>query len=258
MNFSVRRYKQIIIRNAKNFFDRFFWRQHPETALRYIPVVNVLNKLKLQNAKILEVGSGSLGITPYLKRAIDGLDVDFTGPQTPLVNKIKGTADEIPFRKNSYDVVISVDVLEHLKKEAREKAITELLRVAKKLAIIVVPTGELSEKQDRNLFEYWKRIFKEPNQFLEEHVKNGLPRVDEILVQIDKSSQRLKKSTKITSSPLLNLLVRNILMRTWISKNKLIYYLYLKGYLLLLPALVFANFGNCYRRIFVIELASRV
>ena len=265
MNFSVTKYKSITIKKARNFFenfvknfyDKFFWRQHPETALRYLPVVNILNKLKFQDAKILEIGSGSLGITPYLKREIDGLDVDFTGPQTQLVNKIKGTADKIPFRKNSYDVVVSVDVLEHLQKETREKAITELLRVAKKLVIIVTPIGELSEKQDHELFAYWKKIFKEPNKFLEEHIKNGLPRVDEILVQIDKSSQRLKKSAKITSSPLLNLLVRNILMRTWISKNKLMYYLYMKGYLLFLPALIFANFGNCYRRIFVIKLANQ-
>ena len=257
MNFSVTKYKVLLEKNIRDFFDRFFHLQHPETALRYLPVVEVLKKHKLDKSKILEVGSGSLGITPYLKRAIDGLDVDFTGPQTTLVNKIKGTADKILSRKNSYDVVIAVDVLEHLQKEFREKAITEFIRVAKKLAIIVVPVGELSEKQDKEFHQHWEKIFKTPNQFLEEHVKNGLPKVDEILVQIDKSSQKIGKSAKVTSSSLLNLKVRNILMRTWISKNKFMYYLYLKGYLLLLPVLKFANFGNCYRRIFVIEFSNQ-
>ena len=257
MNFSVSKSKVILEKKIRSFFERFFYRQHPETALRYIPVVKVLKKLKLDRSKILEVGSGSLGITPYLKREIDGLDVNFSGPQSQLVNKIKGTADKIPFRKNSYDVVISVDVLEHLPKEAREKAVTEHLRVAKKLAIIVVPIGELSEKQDEELHKRWGKIFKEPNQFLEEHVQHGLPRIDEILVQIDKSSGKIGKSAKVTSSPLLNLKIRNILMKTWISKNKYLYYLYLKGYLLLLPVLKFANFGQCYRRIFVIELDNQ-
>ncbi|MBI2327781.1 class I SAM-dependent methyltransferase [Candidatus Curtissbacteria bacterium] len=238
-------------------FAKYFWRQHPETALRYLPVVRELKKAHLEDSKILEVGSGSLGITPYLKRKIDGLDIDFSGPPSPLINKIKGEADNLPFRKNSYEVVVSVDVIEHLEKNRREKAIFETLRVVKKLALIVLPVGENSEKQDRKLHFYWQKIFKEKNQYLLEHVENGLPKINEILVLIDKSLRKLGKIGKVSSSPILNLQVRNILMRTWITKNKFIYYLYLKGYLLLIPFLKFANFGNCYRRIFIIELANR-
>ena len=240
---------------ARVFFERFFWRQHPEAALRYFPVVSEIKKRKLEKAKILEVGSGSLGIIPYLKTSIDGLDVDFSGPKTSLLNKIKGSADNLPFRKNSYHVVISVDVLEHLPKEIREKAIYEMLRVAKKLAVIVIPTGELSEEQDHQLQAHWQKIFNTRNQFLDEHVKFGLPPRDTILVAIDKSQRKLGKTTKVKSFPNLNLQVRNILMRTWISKNRLSYYLYMKGFLLLLPVLRLANFGNCYRTVFVIELA---
>lgn len=246
-----------IKKHLKQFFDHYFWRQHPEAALRYYPVVSEIKKHKLTKAKILEVGPGSLGIVPYVKTSIDGVDVDFTGPKTPLLTRIKGTADSLPFRKNSYDVVISVDVLEHLPKEQREKSIHEMLRVAKKLAVIVVPTGELSEAQDRRLQAHWRKTFNYPNQFLDEHVKNGLPTTDIILVAIDKSKRLLGKTAKVRSFPNLNLEVRNILMRTWISKNRLIYYLYMKGYLLLLPILKFANFGNCYRTVFVIELAHQ-
>ncbi len=241
---------------AKNFFDKFFWRQHPEAALRYAPVVEEIKRLKLADSKILEVGSGSLGITPYLKRQVDGVDVDFTGPQSEFINKIKGSATQLPQRKNSYDVVISVDTLEHIEKKDREKAIFEMLRVAKKLAIIVVPTGKLSENQDKAFNDHWKNIFKDENQFLKEHVQNGLPTTEEILMTLDKSKRTLVKNAKIKSYPNLNLKVRSILMRTWITKNHLMYYLYLKGYLLLLPLLKLANFGNCYRRIFVIEFTS--
>src|SRR3989344_3812672 len=142
----MRLYVQNLI---KSFFDRFFYRQHPETALRYLPVVSIIKKAKLEDAKILEIGSGSLGIIPYLKRPIDGVDVDFSGPQTKLLNKIRGSAEKLPFRRNSYEVVIAVDVLEHLEKGQRAIAIYEMLRVAKRLAIIVVPVGKPSEQQDR-------------------------------------------------------------------------------------------------------------
>ena len=240
----------------KKFFDNFYYQQHPEAALRYLPVVSVIKKTQLSGVKILEVGSGSLGITPYLKKPIDGLDIDFSGPKSRFLNKIKGQADNLPFRKNSYDVVISVDVIEHIEESKREETVYEVLRVAQKLAVIVAPIGKLSEEQDRELNLYYRKIFNEKNQFLEEHVKNGLPTSDQIFIYIDKSLRKLEKKAKITSRPLLNLFIRNILMRTWISKNKFIYYLYLKGLLLLLPILKLANFGNCYRRIFVIEFAS--
>ncbi len=247
--------KRFFVNFVKKFFSKYYKNMHPETALRYVPVVQKLKDLKLTDSKILEIGSGSLGITPYLKKPIDGIDIDFSGPQTPLINKIKAAGIVLPFHKNSYDVVIAIDVLEHIEPLLRAKAISEWLKVAKKLVIIVVPIGQFSEKQDRELDLYWQKVFKDQNLFLTEHVKNGLPQAEEILVDIDKLARQLGKKAKVNSRPLLNLGVRKLLMKTWISKNKYKYYLYLKGYLLLLPLLKYANFGKCYRRIFVVELA---
>ncbi len=240
----------------RNFFNKFFWKQHPEAALRYLPIVSQIKKAKLADSKILEIGSGSLGVIPYLKRQIDAIDVDFTGPQTDLLNKFKGNAYDLPFRKNAYDVTISADVLEHIEPHLREKAVCEMIRVTKQLAIIVVPSGEASQEQDKNFQKRWNRIFKEKNQFLEEHVKYGLPTTEEILVYIDRSLRKLGKKATTKSFTNLNLIVRNILMTTWITKNKFKYYLYLKGFLLLVPILRFCNFGKTYRRVFVIEFGS--
>ena len=237
----------------RQFFNKYFWRQHPETALRYLPVVSEIKRANLTDSKILEIGSGSLGIIPFLKKPIVGADVDFSGPNTNLLKKIKANADDLPFKKNAFDTSVSVDVLEHLSQERREKAIFEMLRVTKKLAIIVVPEGEDSEKQDRQLQQLHNKVFSKTNQFLDQHVNFGLPRKEQILVAIDKSARKLGKKTKIQSHQILNLGVRNILMRTWITRSKLLYYLYLKGFLLLVPILRYCNFGKCYRRVFVIE-----
>ena len=240
-------------KTAKAFFDKYFWRQHPEAALRYSPVVAAIYNAHLEESKILEVGSGSLGITPYFKREIDGVDIDFSGPKSPFLKQIKATAMRMPFKKNSYDVVISVDTLEHIKKEDREEAIFEIVKIAKRMAVIVVPVGALSEEQDMRLANRWSQIFKNRNQFLEEHVENGLPKTDEILTSIDQSLRKLSKTGKITSSPNLNLYIRSILMKSWISKSKFLYAFYMKGFLLLLPLLKLANFGACYRRVIVLE-----
>lgn len=239
------------------FFNKFYKNQHPEAALRYLPIISVLKNRKMLDSKILEVGSGSLGITPYLNKSLDAIDVDFSGPQTPLLNKISGTADNLPFRKNSYDVLICADTLEHLEKNQREKAIEEMMRVAKKLIIIVVPTGDLSQEQDKKLDAYYQKIFSKKNNFLSQHVENGLPSTNEILVIFDRLSRKLNKKTKITSKPLLNLKIREILMKTWITKNRYTYYLYLKGYLIFMPFLALMNWGNCYRKLFVVEFTPQ-
>lgn len=238
--------------------DHFFLGQHPEAALRYYPVVDEIKKRQLENSKILEIGPGSLGIVPYLKKNIDGIDIDFSGPETRSLRKIKGSAQKLPFKDSSYDVTISVDVLEHLDPKIRKQAILEQLRTTKKLALVVVPCGRASELQDRRLRAKWNQLFKEKNRFFEEHIRYDLPQKKEILTLIREALNLLKKEAEIKSYPNLNIQIRNILMRTWITKNKFLYYLYLKGYLLLVPLLKFCNFGKTYRQVFVIEFPDPV
>lgn len=244
-------------KNIRTFFNKYFYRQHPEAALRYLPVVSEIKKAKLEDSKILEIGSGSLGITPYFNKKIEGVDIEFSGPQTDQLVKIEGSAVNLQFRKNSQDVTISVDLIEHIPAAMREKAIFDMLKITKKLVIVVVPVGEESEKQDKELQAHWKKIFKDPNQFLDEHVQNGLPKTDEILVYIDRSLRKLGKNAKTTSYPNLNLKIRKLLMLSWITKNKFLYYFYLKGLLLFVPILRNANFGKTYRRVFVIEFTPK-
>src|SRR5579872_4058946 len=157
----------------KKIFNHFFWAQHPEAAIRYAPIIAEIKKRHLENSKILEIGPGSTGIIPYLKKPIDGVDIDFSGPQTELLHKIKATGVELKFPKNSYDVVLSADVMEHLRDKERAKSISEMIRVAKKLVLIAAPVGGLSEKQDKLLKARWEKFFKEKNLFLTEHIQNG-------------------------------------------------------------------------------------
>ena len=53
----------------------------------------------------------------------------------------KGSAYELPYKDNSFDLVICTEVLEHLKEPA--KALKEILRVSKKYLIISVPNEPL-------------------------------------------------------------------------------------------------------------------
>jgi len=85
-----------------------------------------LNRLKKQG-----IGKKLEGIE-YLQAAID------LGKKTyPDIKITKGTIYELPYKDNSFDLVLCTEVLEHL--EDPQKALKELVRVSNKYLVISVP-----------------------------------------------------------------------------------------------------------------------
>lgn len=119
------------LQKAKHvFFNDWYPNWSPDIALRYLPIIDDLKKQS--EGTILDVGSGSLGITPYLKKIITGVDITFSPPYSKLLKRVKGTATKLPFKNESFDYVLCVDTLEHVPTKFRPQVIRELLRVAKK------------------------------------------------------------------------------------------------------------------------------
>lgn len=231
-----------------------FYRQHPETAVRYSPIVKLLKKQRLLKSKILEIGSGSYGIAPYLKLKIDGVDTNFEEPEYELLNQIKGSAVNLPFRNNSYDVAILSDVLEHLPEKLRQGVIKEAIRVSKRLVIISGPCGQKAFEQDKKLAEYSKKKLGKMHHFFEEHLMYGLPEVKDI----ERYSRGVNKvkSLKVYGN-FFNLKAREWLMKYFITNSKLGFYFYLKGLMITVPILTKLNYGDCYRTIVYMTLSKK-
>ncbi len=206
-----------------------FYRWHPQLYLRYAPIVDYIKKLKLAHPKILEVGSGSLGIGPYLNQSFVGVDVDFSGPPWADMIKITTTGKSLPFQNKSFDIVISTDTLEHIPPLSRRQFISELARVAKAHLILAFPTGKLAAQQDQELDQLYRRKFGQPFPFLTEHLKYGLPDKDRVISWL--------RPTQIHSLTRHNLKLRRWLMHGWMTKNFLIDLFFRKILLLLLPVL---------------------
>lgn len=221
-----------------------FYRMHPDTALRYTPIVNYLKQKKLIKSSILEIGSGSYGITPYLKLPIDGVDVMFDEGKFDLLHQIEGSALDLPFLDSQYDVVILSDVLEHIPKKYREKSLKESIRVAKKVVLISGPFGQLALAQDKKLADYSVKTLGNMHKFFAEHIKNGLPTIDDIDKYVG-NNPKVEK-TKVVGH-FLNLRARELLMKIFITDSKLQYYFYLKGMMLLVPLFLHFNKSPCYR-----------
>lgn len=231
----------------------WFYRWHPEVAIRYLPVVSGIKSLG-ENITVLEIGSGGLGIAPYLRRNVVGVDTQFHPPFHPLLKQVKGSAIHVPFGNNTYDVVISVDTLEHLKKEQRERAIGEMIRVAKKKVIIAVPSGKKSYEQDKILDVLYKQRFGSSYIFLKEQIEYGLPE-EEDFTRIIKSFARRKYGTyALTITGNENLKVRSFLMKGWMTKNRVKEFFFRKLLLLFIPFLTVRK-EPTYRKIFTLSFS---
>lgn len=228
-----------------------YYRQHPETALRYLPIVELIKKLKLTNSKILEVGSGSYGISPYLKKHIVGVDTSFDEPEYPLLRQVKASGAKIPFKSKKFDLVILSDVLEHIPVKFRTDTLNESIRVAKHFLIISGPFGEEAAEQDKRLAKHSFNRTGKMHPFFEEHLKLGLPEVEDVI-------KILKQNKRVLNIEIydgfLNLGVREKLMKIYITNNKLVYYFYLKGLMPLVPILRLFNKKPTYRTLLCIKL----
>lgn len=235
------------------FFKRFS-RWHPKIALRYLPIVEEINRID-EHGSILEVGSGSLGIAPYIGREVTGIDRDFSGPEYSELKQVRGDAAKLPFVNDAYDFVVNVDVLEHIVPEKRQQVILESMRVAKRALFIAVPVGTKAEDQDKILAKKYQDIYKKPFVFLTEHLTYGLPKENEMITMIKDASQKLDKKVRILTYGNLNLTVRYFLMWGWMTRYFLIDLLFRKIFLLFIPLLRRCNWQPTYRQLFFIYIS---
>lgn len=221
--------------------------------MRYLPLVRQAKALGYED-RITEVGSGDLGITPYLRRRVVGVDQGFTQPN-PLMEQIEGSVLSLPFEDRSRPYVLSTDMLEHIPPDVRQPAIDEMVRVARDYLVMATPTGKPAEDQDRELDAAFLRLRGERFPFLVEHVDNGLPRPEQIDDAIRTALAKHGREGTVTYSWNTNLTLRSGLMRLWMrgglvgsSASRLL--------CLTAPLLSRAHFGTCYRLVATVRFGQ--
>lgn len=133
-------------------------------------VGDLVNDFKKEGLRILDVGGGVGNIVHFLK----GHDVVIADKKTTGINGLS-----LPYDEMGFDVVISIDTLEHIPRNERERFMDELLRVARYRVYLGVPTREAEEVE-----KFIHTITKDP--WLEEHIRLGLPKMEEIEEYLNK------------------------------------------------------------------------
>jgi len=142
-----------IVRKTYEWFDqhtRYGSSFHGESLL---PIVKSLKNVN----SVLDIGTGR---GDFCNWAIENLCQDVTGldfaitPNPNYLNKnikfIKNTSHEIPLLDNSVDLVVSFDVLEHIRPEDITETIKEFSRVTKKYMLHKISSTAASAKYGKN------------------------------------------------------------------------------------------------------------
>ncbi len=93
--------------------------------------------LNLKPKNILEIGIGNKTVSDYLKKlGFETVTCDFDKSLKP---DVVGNVMKLPFKKNSFDLVLCAEVLEHLPFEKFPKALREIKRVSRHSVVITLP-----------------------------------------------------------------------------------------------------------------------
>ncbi|HVF75632.1 MAG TPA: methyltransferase domain-containing protein [Acidimicrobiales bacterium] len=229
-----------------------FHEWNPDIALRYLPIIRLIKKHGLHD-KVTDIGSGSIGIGPYLRRAVTGVDTNLTSRSVhPLLQPVEASVLDTPFDDRSRPCVISVDMLEHVPVALRQAAVDELVRIAGRLLIVAVPSGPEAEQHDKEMAELFRTTRGVEFRFFREHVENGLPTPAELADYVERALAKHGRKANVRLLPNANLRLREFIVRRWIRRaavDKVAWVLLTW----LSPVLSYVHREPAYRRLAVVE-----
>jgi hypothetical protein len=217
-------------------------------AARYFPILREIKRLlDVEGVRVLEVGSGSLGLGEFWGHPFVGCDLNFPSRPHASMRAVQCSGTRLPFVDKCFDVVVASDVMEHVPPDSRENFISEVLRVSRKVAVFGYPCGALALALDRGLYEQYLRQNTAPPIWLVEHMMHPFPD--------DKLFAKPPTGWRVTSLPNESLDFHSWMMR--MEMHHVLNYVFRFG-LLLVPKgveklLRRVDREPSYRRIFVLS-----
>ncbi len=157
---------------------------------RYEDVSQVVEAIRGEAAstrfRILDVGGTNLSQRFLARDRVTPINLEHTAGAL-----LSGNGTCLPFADHSFDLIITVDTLEHVPQLKRAAFLAELLRVAARGVIITGPFASgLNEASEQVLLQYITQVLGHPHRFLSEHAEHGLPSLDECLHIVNQHGAR--------------------------------------------------------------------
>ena len=167
-------------------YIKWNWGWNLDSALRYQPLIPIIEERKPK--VIVEIGSGSRGISAYTGVPSFGVDVAFNlGVEPGLQRRVYSSGDRLPFDDESVDVMLSVDMLEHVPAGLRPGIIQEMFRAIRSdgIVYVAVPCGKMSQAADQRVHEAFLKRKGKVHPMLRDHIEHGLPSKEEIVSLVE-------------------------------------------------------------------------
>jgi SAM-dependent methyltransferase len=243
-----------MMQGVHDWWNRRYPEWVPEIALRYLPIVELICA-QPSRGLILEVGVNCSGLTTYLRRPVIGVDCVMGAKRAPLVTPIIAKGQALPFQFGAFDTTVCMDTLEHIERSDRNRFLQELIRVTKRRVYIGCPMGFQSEREDHALQEYYRTQKGEPFPFLDEHIANGLPRLESVLAEMEGIAKDCGRPIRLRCEPNLNVWVHRMLLCLWMRTDRVSYIVHRLA-IVLVHVRGWLNAGSCYRQIIVAEFEA--
>ena len=169
-----------------------------------------------------------------------------------LVTPVLAKGQALPFQSGTFDSTVCMDTLEHIECSDRNRFLRELIRVTTRRVYIGCPMGRQSEREDHALQQYYRAQNGKPFPFLDEHIANGLPRLETVLAEMEGIAKDSGRPIRLHCEPNLNVWVHRMLLRLWMRTDRVSYVLHRLA-IALVHVRRWLNAGPCYRQIIVAE-----
>lgn len=133
--------------DSKVYYEAFDWSQLKAENLEK-KTETILKMIPDDVHKIIDIGCGNGLITNVLSKKYEvvGADRSAKALESVTCSKINCSCDQIPSENQSFDLVFSSELLEHLETPVLEKTVKEFVRLSKKYLLISTPFAENLEK----------------------------------------------------------------------------------------------------------------
>lgn len=176
---------------------------------RYQGVAKKINALGSLPLTILDVGAQYGVVGEFIdakKHNIYILDIDCKSikyVKNKALHKIIGNGCLLPFKNNSFDIVISIDTLQYIPCDLRNQFYNEVKRVTKSFFILHCPCDSIDNifqgtEYDRKLLDWYEQRHKKDEFRIRKYLKNIiLPRTEDLIQVFDNASLSGKQNVDV-------------------------------------------------------------
>ena len=89
---------------------------------------------------------------------------------------IVGDATDLAMANGAFDIVVALDVFEHIEPARRADFLAHINRISRVATMLAAPfAGDAVNRAESSARAFWDGLFDQPYRWLEEHAENGLP-----------------------------------------------------------------------------------